>query len=736
MTASLRSRPVYRRADLRRLLEPRSICIVGASPREGAFGERALANLSHYEGEILLVNSRYDRIGERPCFPSLASLPRVPDCVVLAVARDAVEDYVRECSRLGVGGVIVFASGYAETAMPERIALQRRLSDIASTSGLRVLGPNCMGLANHAASTVLSFVTYSDQGTPRRSAIGVASQSGAMSNSLGQASEIGVSFSHVLSTGNACDVDVADLIAYLADVDACRAIACVFEGMADPRRFMQAARVAWDAGKPLVVCKIATGADGAAAAASHTGSMAGSNEAYLAAFASVGAIVAERFEDMLEIAAFFAKAPPPRADGVAVISTSGGAAIMAADAAQACGVAMPQPGAAASTVLQARIPEFGSARNPCDVTAQVMADPESLAACAQVLVDDPAFGVVVMAQPQAYAFAVPRIRAVSALAQAAGKMACNVLVSQWLNGPGAHETEVDERMALFRSMTRCFATIKLWQQYHALRARGLPDMGSGPLVMPTARSIVRKILDGASGTVLTERVSKQIMAAYGIPVVREIVVDSVEAAVEAASRLEWPVVMKAESADLPHKTEAGVVQLDLRSEEDVRRAYALIERNAHAAGPHVRLDGMLMQQMVGGGLEIMVGARCDAQFGPLVVVGLGGVLVELLRDTVVELAPVAADTAKAMLARLKGAPLLRGFRGSAPVDMDGLADIVCRLSALAADFAGEITEIDVNPLICSARGIVAVDALVVLAQAAAAGHDETISPAAAELARH
>ncbi|CAN7770440.1 acetate--CoA ligase family protein [Pseudorhodoferax sp. LjRoot39] len=710
------ARPVYRRAELLRLFEPRSIAIVGISPRAGSFGERTLAQLAQFPGTVHLVNKRYTTIGEQTCYPSLRSLPVVPDCVVLAVGRESVEDYVRECAELGVGGVVVFASGYAETGLPDRQELQARLTEIGRCSGLRILGPNCMGFANYAAETILSFVAYSSSGVPARPAIGIASQSGAMSNALGQATELGVAFSHVLASGNSCDVDIADLVAYLAESPHCGAIACVFEGMADPRRFMEAARIAWDAQRPLVVCKIATGSDGAAAAASHTGSMAGSNEAYRAAFEQAGVIVTERFEDLLEMAGFFAKMPAPRADGVAVISTSGGAAIMAADAAQARGVPLPQPGPAACAVLEQRIPEFGSSRNPCDVTAQVMSDPDSLAACAQALFDDPAFGTVVMAQPQAYLFAVPRIQALGELAQAAGKAACNVLISQWLSGPGGPETERNPHVALFRSMDRCFAALERWQTWHA--RRGQPAALDAPFKADAkARDEVHRLLDAASGSILTERAGKQVLAAYGIPVVREILTADEDEAARAAAELGYPVALKGESPDLPHKTEAGVVQLHLRDEAEVRRAHALIVQRAHAAGAHVRLTGVLVQPMVPPGLELVVGAKRDPQFGALVVAGLGGILVELLRDTTVALAPVGPVAATSMFEKLRGAALLNGFRGSAPVDKAALADIVTRLSALADDFSDRISEIDVNPLICSPRGIFAVDALLVLAPA-------------------
>ncbi|QHE84781.1 acetate--CoA ligase family protein [Hydrogenophaga sp. BPS33] len=708
-------RAVYRRSDLVRLLEPKSICIVGASSREGAFGALTQANLAGYDGEILLVNSRYESIGDQRCYPSIRALPRVPDCVILAVGRDAVEGYVLECEELGVGGVIVYASGYAETSLPGRAELQQRLSAIAARSGVRILGPNCMGLANYAAETILSFVAYTPGGVPRPVSIGVASQSGALSNSLGQAAEQGVSFSHVLSTGNACDVDVADLVAYLAEAPHCRVIACVFEGLAQPRRLLEAAQIAWEAGRPLVVCKIATGQSGAEAAASHTGAMAGSNEAYRAAFESVGAIIVDRYEDILEVAGFFAKAPAPLAQGVAVISTSGGAAIMSADAAEARGVAMPQPRAEATRVLESRIPDFGSARNPCDVTAQVMADPESLEACAHALLADPAFGVLVMAQPQAYEFAVPRIASVGRLARAEGKMACNVLVSQWLSGPGARETDMNDSVALFRSIDRCFATIKMWQSHHAMRVSGLAPSSSRDESLQASKdhACALRLLENSAENVLTERTAKALLATYGIPVVQEHLVQDAAQAARVAASMGWPVVLKAESPDLPHKTEAGVVQLNLRDEAQVREAHALIEKRARAVGPHVRLQGILVQQMVEQGLEIMVGARRDPLFGPLIVVGLGGVMVELLSDTVVALAPVTHSNALAMLQRLKGAALLRGFRGSEPVDVDALADAIVRVSLLAADFPNDIVEIDVNPLICTGGRIVAVDALVI-----------------------
>lgn len=704
------SRPPYRRADLHRLLHPGSVALVGASPREGAFGDRALKNLAGYNGRIHLVNARYERIGELPCFPSLAALPEVPDCAIIAVNREAVEPIVEECARLGVGGAIVFASGYAETSKPERVAAQERLAAIAGASSLRIIGPNCIGVMNYLRGAAVTFMVVPQQaGPPAAHAVGVISQSGALGFALALAVEHGSAVSHVLTSGNSCDVDVADYVSYLAEDPACRAIACVFEGMAEPARLIAAAELAWAADKPLIVHKIAVGSEGAAAAISHTGSLAGSDRAYRAAFARAGVIVVDQFEAVMETAMFFAKTPPPSAPGVAVLATSGGAAIMAADKAEIHGIALTQPGEATRKVLEAHIPEFGSARNPCDITAQVLTDPGSLNACARALLSDPAYAAMLVPQVYSYAPVVQRIPVLSALAAEAGKQVIYVWVNELWEGPGAREAEADPHIALFRSMDRCFRTLAVWQARAAMRPAG-PRPAERHAPAEAAAEAARLLSSAPSGT-LDERAAKAVLACYGLPVVEERPAASAEAAVAAALVLGWPVALKALSPDLPHKTEAGVVRLGLASEEAVRGAYAAVMANAEKAG--ARVVEVVVQPMVPPGTEIMVGARVDPLFGPLVLVALGGVLVELANDTAVELAPVTAAEAQAMLRRLKFAPLLSGFRGSAPVDQERLAEAVARVSEFAADQAERFTELDVNPLICAGERIVAVDALIV-----------------------
>ncbi len=711
-------RPLYRRAELERLLNPRSIAIVGASARPGSFGERTQRNLAGFAGRLHLVNARYDRLGDLPCYPSIAALPEAPDLAVVAAPMEAVEDVVRDCVSAGVGAAVVYAAGFAETGRPERITLQNRVADMAREGRVRLVGPNCIGLLDYASGATVSFAAVPRPARlPGAAAVGIVSQSGNLGFAMAQGVERGVSVARVLACGNSADVDVADCVAALAEDPACAAIACLFEGMADPMRLIEAAETAWAADKPLVVHKLATGEGGAAAALSHTGSLAGSDAAYRAAFERAGVVLVDNYEALLETAAFLAKAPPPRADGVAVVSTSGGAAIMAADKAEMRGVALPQPGAEAQAVLDARIPEFGSARNPLDITAQVLNDPDSLRACAGALFADPAYGAVVLPNGYAYDFATPRFALLGELAARHGKPACVVWLTEWLEGPGAREAEAEPRVGLFRSMDRCFAALSAWQERGRRRAAGRAP--AARLSPPEAASRAAALLDAAAGTTLTEREAKAVLAAYGVPVVGERLVGDAEAAVAAAEALGFPVVLKVESPDLPHKTEAGVIRLDLQDPAAVREGFAVVMANAARVSPPPRVNGVLVQPMVPEGVELVVGARLDPHFGPMVVVGLGGILVELLRDSATALAPVGEDEARAILRRLRGYKLLEGFRGLPPVDQHRLVDTIRRVSELAADGRDRIAEIDVNPLICAGERQVAVAALIIRGAAAA-----------------
>ncbi len=354
------------------------------------------------------------------------------------------------------------------------------------------------------------------------------------------------------------------------------------------------------------------------------------------------------------------------------MATSGGAAVITADMAEIFDVEMPQPGETARAVLAAAIPEYGSSRNPCDVTAQVINDQASFIACCTALLDDPAYGALVLPQVMAIPGQTPqRVPVMSELAQRTGKPICNIWLTEWLEGPGADLYQADPHVALFRSSRRCFAALAAWHHREALRLR--PPAWSTRTSPADAADRARKALD-AAGEKLTEREAKTILALYGVPVTGERLARSLDETLDAAATLGFPVALKIESPNIPHKTEAGVIRLDVANDAALRTAYAEIIAAAERQKPSPRINGVLVQPMAPQGVELVIGAKIDRQFGPLVVVGSGGVLVELLRDSVAELAPVGPDTALAMLRRLKAYKLLTGFRGGKPADLAGIAD--------------------------------------------------------------
>lgn len=711
MSAS--SRAVYRHGEMGRLFDPASIAVIGASPRAGSFADRTIQALRDFTGRLYLVNSRYETIGERACFPSVAALPEAPDCCIVVAAKDAVEEIATDCARAGVGGIMIYASGFAETGRDADVAAQQRLARIGRDAGMRIVGPNCIGMLNFRTKAGVTFMIPPPMEAPLGHAVGLVSQSGALGFSLAQAVMRGVSVSHLLTTGNSSDVDVADCVSFLADDPNCAAIGCVFEGMPDPMRFIQAAAVADAANKPLVVFKLGTGEAGAAAAMSHTGSLAGETAAYLAAFERAGAVVVKDFEALVETASFLAKAPAPKARGVAVVAVSGGAAIMSADKAEAHGVPLPQPTPPVRAILESRIPDFGSARNPCDVTAQVANDPESLTACAGAMLGEDHYGALIYAQIYSTEISAKRPGELAAIAKTAGKPICVVWTTEWLEGFGSKEAEQNPHIGLFRSMDRCFAALAHWHAREARRAAG--PRGYARLSRPEAAAEAAALIDAAADRTLTEREAKAVLAAYGVPVVPERLTQTADEAATAAEALGYPVAMKVESPDLPHKTEAGVIRLRLKDAAEVRDAFAAVMANAKRHAPGARINGVLVQPMAKPGVELMAGGRVDPLMGPLIVTGLGGVLVELMRDSALALAPVTQAEARAMFGRLRGRAALEGFRGAPAADLDVLAGIVARLSEFVADQRGRIAELDVNPIIVAGAEAVAVDALIVKA---------------------
>jgi acetate---CoA ligase (ADP-forming) len=706
------TRPLYSATDLARLVNPCVVAVVGASETRGSFGERTLSNMSAFTGRVFAINPKYHTLLGRPCVPSLAEMPESPDCVVLCVARPMVEGMIESAAAVKAGGVVVYASGFAETAKPDRIEAQHRLVELAHRTGVRVVGPNCVGLANTRSGAGLNFMPdYAGMGH-QRGPIGIVSQSGALGYTVLQGMQRGVGFSHYLAAGNSCDVDVCDFVSYLAEDDDTRAIVCLLEGVKNGERFLAAARKARAAGKALIVYKTGNSETSGKAAMSHTGTMVGSATAYQTAIADAGAIAIDDLEAVLETASFFAKTKAPsNGRGVGILSTSGGAAVICADKAEAHSVLLPALEAKTASALKEVVPDFGSVANPSDLTAEVLKTSETFGFCLDAFLNDQGFSALVM--PMIFAHASSSGARAPTIVEAAARTdrpLAVVWMNEWYQGPGSELLDADPRVCMFRSADRCFATLRAWFDWHEHRERGAERRSAA-----SAESAARAILAEAMrrGAILSETESKQVLACYGIATPQEILARDPGGAAEAARRIGGSVAIKIVSPDILHKTEVGGVRLGLSTPEDVRKAAEDIRASALRHAPQARVDGISVQQMVAPGVEIVLGIKNDRQFGPLIAAGLGGIMVELIGDTAVRLAPVDESTAHEMLASLKGHSLLTGFRGKAGVDIDALADTICRLSELAWDLRYIVDQIDVNPVIAGVGGVVAADALIV-----------------------
>lgn len=704
------TRTVYHHDDLHRLINPEIVAVVGASETSGSFGERTLSNMSDFTGKVYAINPKYRSLLGRPCVPSLSELPERPDCVVLCVARPMVEAMIEQAAAVSAGGVIVYASGFAETAKPDRIEAQQRLVQLAERTGVRVVGPNCVGLANTRSGAGLNFMPgYATMGH-RRGPIGIVSQSGALGYTVLQGMQRGVGFSHYLAAGNSCDVDVCDFISYLADDDDTRSIICLLEGVKDGSRFLAAARKARAAGKALIVYKTGNSETASKAAMSHTGTMVGSVVAYRTAIEEAGAIAVDSLEAVLETAAFMAKSKPPSGGaGVGILSTSGGAAVICADKAEAYGVLLPAIAPKTDRALREVVPDFGSVGNPSDLTAEVLKTSETFGFCLDAFLNDPGFSALVL--PMIFAHASSSGARAPAIVEAAARSdrpLAVVWMNEWYQGPGSELLDADPGVCVFRSADRCFAALRAWFDWHKQTQQVAGSRRSDP----SAEQAARKIIAGKSSA-LSETDSKRVLACYGIATPKEILAHDADGAARAVSQIAGPTAIKIVSPDILHKTEAGGVRLGVSTPEQARLVAKQILESCLQYAPQARIEGISVQQMVPPGVEIVLGVKNDLQFGPLVAAGLGGIMVELIADTAVRLAPVSDQSARAMLASLKGNALLTGFRGKPGVDVDRLVDTICRLSELAHDLRDMIDQIDVNPVIASATGVVAADALIV-----------------------
>jgi acetyltransferase len=691
-----------------KMLNPRSIAVVGASAK-GGYGGRLLNAVIRAKERVQVypVNPSYPEINGVKCYPSVSALPAAPDLVCVVVPYDKVLGVLQESHAKGAGAAVVISAGFAERGLPARLELQQRVGAFARESGLRMAGPNCLGLANvkndiwpTASSRTLGGLT---------GPIGLVCQSGATAFGpfLLRAVDSGIGLSYIVSTGNETDLEFADFARYLLDDPDTRVIAGFIEGFKDMRKVIAVAELAAERGKPIVLIKIGRSESGARAARSHTAALTGEDALYDAVFRQYGIIRVQDYDDLLDTAQLLAHQRKPKQRGIAVVSHSGGISSLTADMCGLAGLELPALSEGARNGINGIVKEFGWAANPADVTGFSRSD--AFPQIMQHMIDEPEVGTLVIAS----AGAGNQVEQVIELRDRSDK---NVVffwtASRGDKGPLAKLKSAN--VPIFYTPAKLAAGLRCLLDYHAWRERRL--VGERAQVpAPTAEQThMIERLAALGRPNLSESESKQVLAAWGIPATREILTQSSDAAVDAAQRLGYPVALKIDSPDIAHKTEAGVVRLGLRDADAVVRAYEDVMVNASTHAPNAAIAGALIQEMVVGGAEVIVGVSYDPQLGPMLLFGSGGVLVEVYDDVAHRHCPVTRAEALDMIAEVKGAKLLRGFRGRPAADVDTLADTLVRVSHLAVHLEGKLAELDINPLMVLPTGVKAVDALVLL----------------------
>jgi acyl-CoA synthetase (NDP forming) len=686
---------------LARLMRPRAVAIVGATPEPGTIGGAVLANLERcsYQGSIHLVSRRAKEINGRPCVAAIDDLPDGIDAAVLVVPQQAVVDAVAACGRRGVGGAVVFASGFAEVGDEGR-AEQERLVQAARAGGVRILGPNCIGFTNFTDGVALTFETIAPEAIADRPTVGVVTQSGALAGALRialLAKALGVS--HAVSTGNEADLTAEDFVAFLLDDRQTRAIALFLEQIRQPQTFLSLAARARSLRKPIILLHPGKSARARDSASTHTGALAGDYAMMSALLRHQAVVLVDTIDELIDAADLLARATPPTG-GAGIITNSGAIKGFALDFGETIGLDIPPPSPATRTALQAALPAFASLDNPVDVTAQVIKDISIWTRAANALLADPAIGSLAMlAVPGAPKQAMDKVNAVLPAIVASGKPAVVAALGDESPIPAEFQAMFRERgVPVFRSPERALQALAHATRYG--RALAAPLGTVAPTNVPALPR---------HGT-LPEYEGKAYLAALGISIPRGKLARDLAAAKASAAEIGYPVALKAQASALSHKSDRGGVILGVESEQALASAWDEMQ----AAMTGIALDGILVEQMVKGGLEMIVGARRDPSWGPVVMVGLGGIFVETLKDVRLMPAFLPQERIVEECYRLKGAAMLRGLRGRPAADVEALADVVLRIAA-AMNARPEITEIDVNPLtvLPSGQGAIALDALIV-----------------------
>jgi acetate---CoA ligase (ADP-forming) len=699
--------PLINTASLRTLFDPKSVAIIGASSDPVKLGGRPIDNMkvAQYTGRLIPINARSKEIQGLVAIPSLRDVDEPVDMAVIVVPQPAVRDSIQACIEKGVGSAIILSSGFAE--IDEAGAKEQEyIRAMAAEAGLRILGPNCMGTMNANTGMIATFAGLAGQ-KPMAGGISVASQSGAFGgHCFTVMRERGYGLNLWATMGNQCDVEFSDCLAYMAQDPQTDVVMGYMEGIQDAAKLIEALGIARDLKKPVVLMKVGTSDVGSAAAASHTASLTGSDAVFDAVLKDFDVHRAKTIDEMFDVAyACTAKKFPTKKD-LGIITISGGVGVIMADAATEHGFDLPPLPESTQKRMKEMVP-FAGTRNPLDVTAQLINDTRVMQPMFDALLGDGGYTNAICFMAGVGLNEVMMQALHPSFEAVAQKYPDRLIMFSALTRNETRKPVEDLGYLVYEDPARAInamaALVKFGQAFYGGTVRDKP-----PALPAGAPSVV-------VGTEVNEFDAKKMLGAAGIPVVDERIVQSAGDAAKAAAEIGFPVVMKIVSPDIQHKSEIGGVLLNIGSEAEASAGFDTLMQRGKTAVPNARLEGVLLAPMVQGGVETIIGVQRDPVFGPVVMFGLGGIFVEVLKDVTFRTAPFGLDVAHEMIRSVKGFPLLDGARGAAKADVDALAAALAAVSVFAAANADTLESIDLNPVLVKpvGEGCVAVDALIV-----------------------
>ena len=692
-----------------KFFSPNSVAVIGASREPGKVGHDILKNIidAAFEGQVSPVNPKAEEVLGLKCYKDVREIPGEVDLAVVVVPAAFVEDVAAACAEKSVKAMIVVSAGFKESG-PEGAQRERELFEKIQASGIRVIGPNCLGVIDTGSKLNATFA----QGMPQAGNIAFFSQSGALCTAILDLSlDQGIGFSKFVSLGNKMDVGEVDLLRALRDDASTDVVLGYIEGVKDGAGFIKAAEETGRM-KPVVIAKSGGTAAGARAASSHTGTLAGSESAFRAAFIQSGLIRAESIEDLFDYALAFSYQGLPNGPKTALITNAGGPGIIAADAVERSNLQMASFGRDTIEALREALPPTANIYNPIDVIGDAKADRYRVA-LEKAISDDNVHAVIVILTPQAMTD-VEEIAHVVAELAASSKQP---VLTSFMGGPSVRDAVAVLRQAKVPNYTfpeKAVRALDAMWRYKRWRDAPAPAERSFSVKRAAVRKVFQNVLN-AGRFDLGEMEAREVISAYGFEVPESILARNEEEASKAAEEIGFPVVMKIASPDILHKSDIGGVHVGISDPAEARTAFLEIRQNTRRHMPDAEIWGVLVQQMVGGGKEVILGMSKDPQFGPLLMFGLGGIYVEALKDVAFRIAPISVDDADAMIHEIRSFPLLRGVRGEKPADIAAIKNSLVRLSQLVTDFP-EIIELDINPLMVFAEGLgaTAIDARITL----------------------